>query len=291
MTTLKIVITRHPLLSYSALVFAISWGGILVVVGRGESSANGEQFERMFLFMYLAMLAGPAIAGILLTGLVHGRTGLRDFAYRLLKWRVGARWYAVALVTAPLAITMVLLALLQVSPDFLHRLYTSEDKAFLVQFSVIAGLLVGIFEELGWTGFAVNEMLRRGNNVLRTGLVVGILFAAWDFLVVFWMTDATSTAGALPLIIFLPVTLFTWLPTYRVLMVWVYDRTQSLFVAILMHTSLVAAWTMLTPLAITGMPLVTYYLAVTAAFWVVIAAIAATNGWHLSRQPLRGQAD
>ena len=31
------------------------------------------------------------------------------------------------------------------------------------------------------------------------------------------------------------VLLFAWLPPYRVLMVWVYDRTESLLIAMLMH--------------------------------------------------------
>jgi hypothetical protein len=33
----------------------------------------------LFPIALLAMLAGPSVAGILLTGLVHGRVGLREF--------------------------------------------------------------------------------------------------------------------------------------------------------------------------------------------------------------------
>lgn len=73
-------------------------------------------------------------------------------------------------------------------------------------------------------------------------------------------------------------------------MVWVYDRTGSTLVAILMHASLVAFWTMLTPLTIAGMALVTYYLVFTAAMWVVIGVAAAANSGQLSRQPLPRQA-
>ena len=53
----------------------------------------------------------------------------------------------------------------------------------------------------------------------------------------------------------------------------------------LMHTSLVASWTSLTPLGIVGMPVVSYYLVFTAALWVVIGAVAVAQGGHLSRQP------
>jgi membrane protease YdiL (CAAX protease family) len=287
MTTIKPFIKRHPLLSFYSLAFAISWGGILLAVGLGLGgfSATPLQFQKAAIpYAVLAMVLGPSVAGILLTGLVDGREGLREFRSRLLRWRVGARWYAIALLTAPLLATATLLAFSPSSPDFLPRIFTTEDKAFLVQFSIVAGLLVGIFEELGWTGFAVPKMRQR-YGVLGTGLIVGIMFAAWNFLVVFWVSDATSTAGALPMAIFVPAVLFTWLPAFRVLMVWVYDRTESLLVAMLMHVSLVASNAILAPLA-TGVSQVTYTLVWAAVLWVVVGVIAVANHGHLSRQPL-----
>ena len=100
MTPIKPFIKGHPLLSYFALAFAISWGAILVVVGFGPGgfSATPEQFRAVFPYALPAMLAGPSVAGILLTGLLHGRAGMRGLLSRLLRWRVAARWYAVALV-------------------------------------------------------------------------------------------------------------------------------------------------------------------------------------------------
>ena len=264
---------QYPLLTYSALTFAISWGGILLVVSRGGFVVNGEQSEKLFMLMYLAMLAGPSIAGIVLTRVVYGRAGLRDLVSRLLRWRVGISWYAAALLIAPLAIMVVLLTLSRISPEFLPRLYTSDDKGFLLQFSFTAGLMVGIFEELGWTGFAVHTMLKRRCDILSTGLIVGLLFGAWHLLIVFFMSGTPVGAGGLSLAIFLPATLFTWLPTYRVLMVWVYDRTGSLLLAMLMYASLIAFWTMLTPLTLSGLTLVSYYLIFSAAMWIINAVI------------------
>lgn len=77
------------------------------------------QDNPLFPFTVVAMFAGPSVAGILLTGLVDGRTGLRGFRSRLLRWRVGGRWYAVALLAAPLLVTAVLLTLSRFSPEFL----------------------------------------------------------------------------------------------------------------------------------------------------------------------------
>jgi len=273
-------IKKAPILTYSVLTFALSWGGILLVIGNSEFSVNGEQSETLFLLMYLAMLAGPSITGIVLTRFIYGREGLHDLATRMFRWRAGVNWYAIALLLAPIAIAVVLLALSLISPDYLPRLITEEDKGFLLQFSLAVGLLVGIFEELGWTGFAVHTLLMRGFGILRTGLIVGVLFGAWNFLVVFLMSDTPAGAGELPLVLFMPATLFTWLPTYRVLMVWVYDRTQSLLLAMLMYASLIAFWRILTPLVIAGLPLVTYYLIFTLVMWFVIGAALRRRNPH-----------
>ena len=59
----------------------------------------------------LAMMPGAGIAAIVLTGIVSGFAGLRELIARLLKWRVGLRWYAVALLTSPLLITAIPVAL------------------------------------------------------------------------------------------------------------------------------------------------------------------------------------
>ena len=102
------------------------------------------------------MLAGPSVAGILLTGLVDGRAGLRELLSRLLRWRVGARWYAVALLTAPLCVTGDTLRAFAHLPGVPPRhIVASDDKASLLLIGIAVGLVVGIFEELGWTGFAM----------------------------------------------------------------------------------------------------------------------------------------
>ena len=113
MKTIRAYIKRHPVLAYYALVFTISWGGILfaVGVGPGQLPATKEQAAILFPFVLLALFAGPSVAGIALTGLVYGRAGFRNLLTRMTRWRVGARWYAVALLTAPLLVTATLLAL------------------------------------------------------------------------------------------------------------------------------------------------------------------------------------
>jgi membrane protease YdiL (CAAX protease family) len=277
MTAIKSFIKQHPLLTYFALVFAISWGGFVALVGPDSLPLSWERFERLGPLLYVLALAGPSIAGLLATGLVSGRMGLRELLARLLRWRVGARWYAVALLATPLLAAAVNFALSLLSPEFLPGIVTTDDKASLLLAGIAVGLLFGIFEELGWTGFAT-PMLRRRYGILATGLIVGVVWGAWHFLL-FWESDSFS--GVLPLALLL-VRLFAWLPAYRILMVWVYDHTESLFVAMLMHASLVISQLVLGPLTI-GASTLTSVLVWAAVLWLVVAAVAIAYGGHLSR--------
>jgi len=121
---------------------------------------------------------------------------------------------------------------------------------------------------------------------------VGVMWGAWHLLGNdIWASVAT--AGELPPVLFAVlvglVLLAGQLPAYRVLMVWVYDRTGSLLVAILMHASYAASTFIINPLAgpgaMSGASLLVYSLTSAAAMWVVVAMLAVATHGHLSRQP------
>ena len=280
MTSIKAFIKRHPVLTYFVLTFVISWGGILMVIGPDGILGTKEVSEGLMLFIYLAIILGPSVAGILLTGLVDGRAGFRELLSRLFRWRVGARWYAVALLVAPLLMVATLLALSLTSSVFLPRIFSSDDKASLLLTGIVMGLVVGFFEELGWTGFAIPR-LRLRYGVLTTGLIVGFLWGAWHFPL---FSGSAGFSGALPPALYLSVLLFSFLPAYRVLMVWVYDRTGSLLVAMLMHAPLAANQLILNPLSISGVQAVIYDLVFAAVLWVFVAAVAVVNRGQFSRR-------
>ncbi len=195
MTRLKALVARHPVATYFALTFVISWGGApLAIGGSGGMRGTTPGSDPRFVYALIAMLAGPSATGVLLTGLLYGRTGLREFLSRVLTWRVGAVWYAVALLTAPILMIATLLALSSTSQAFLPGIFTSEDRGALLLVSLVVGLAAGLFEELGWTGFAI-PTLRRRYSVLATGVVVGIWWSAWHLLPNVWA--ARTAAGDL----------------------------------------------------------------------------------------------
>ena len=290
MTTIKDFIKSHPLLSHYALVFAISWGGVLLVIG-GPNAIPGteEQFERAPV-RDPGAARRPPIAGILLTGLLYGRGWLSRPARQD---NEVACWSSLVRGSAPHRSALddggtpcALASLPSISPPAYLPLATGVHAAIRCRGGAHRWWLL---EELGWTGFAIPRLLAR-HSVLATGLI-GVLWGAWHVLTnAFWASGSSLGAGELSLAGFLIVRSFDLLVgqllAYRVLMVWVYDRSGgSLLVGMLMHASLTASTLILGPLAISGAALLTYVLVSSAAMWAVVGVVVVANGGHLTRQP------
>ena len=268
MSTIMSCIKKHSVLTYYVLAFAISWGIALVLLGP-DGFLGAKQTTETLIRAGLLGLLGPSLAGIFLIAFVHGRTGLRELMSRLLKWRVGARWYAVALLTAPLIYTAITLILLQTSRDFLPAILTSEDKDSLLLAGLGMGILVAMFEELGWTGF-VTPQLRQRYGILTTGLLMGLLWGVWHYPL---FSESALSSKTISPVVYLVVLLFSWLLPYRILMVWVYDRTGSLLLAILMHIPITAAQVIRAAPAVSNVQVVIDNLLFAAALWVFVAVV------------------
>jgi membrane protease YdiL (CAAX protease family) len=272
-------IERHPLVVYFVLVFTISWGGLLWAAGGpGGIPVAPDRVDTLLPGVVLSVLAGPSVAGLLLTALVDGSAGLRAVLARLVGWRVGPRWYVWALLSAPLLMGGLLLALSLVSPVFRPGVVTSPEPASFLRFGIVVGLSAGFFEELGWTGFALPR-LRRRYGVAGAGLVLGLAWAVWHVLPAVWLSGAVSGRFALTSYLLDP---FLYLIAFRVLMVWVYEHTGSLLMAMLMHASLTASARVLTPAGLAGAPLLTFDLVWAAAMGGIVV-VAVARGGRLSR--------
>ncbi len=274
---------RFPAPAYFILAHVISWGGVLLVVGGlGGIPGTAGEFETLLLPAVLAMLAGPSIAGILCAWFFHGTSGLGELLSRLLRWRVDARWYALALAAAPLAVAATLLPLSCYSPVYLPGILATSTPWLHLVLGIVTGLAAGFFEELGWTGFATPQ-LRRRYGVFLTGIVIGLAWGLWHLLVVWWGSGAAS--GGLSMALYLPVMLFSFLPPYRVLMTWVYERTGSLLIGMLMHAALTASIRVFDPLAISGAPILIYNLALGAVLWIAAVAVILSRSVSERRPP------
>jgi pimeloyl-ACP methyl ester carboxylesterase len=126
--------------------------------------------------------------------------------------------------------------------------------------------------------------LRRRHSILVTGIIVGVPWGLWHLLQQIFVSG--TYAGQIPRPVFLLLSVLAGVATlsaFRVLMVWVYDRTGSLFVTTVMHGSLTAStifW--FSPIA-TGAMFLTYVWVVAAVMWLVVSAVAIAGGWLVTR--------
>jgi len=83
------------------MVYAVAWTAFLPVVLQAQGLlalpfdlTEGLGFNAV---VSIATIFGVALPAFLVTAAAEGRAGVRDLLGRCLRWRVGARWYAVAL--------------------------------------------------------------------------------------------------------------------------------------------------------------------------------------------------
>jgi membrane protease YdiL (CAAX protease family) len=248
---------------------------IVLIVGPRAFPLRWERFEHLGPMIYVAALAGPSLACILLTVVTEGPTGFRQLLSRLRKWRVARQWYAVALFLPPLA-KVAALAALSFSSDYRPAILTSDHKITTALLCVSISLMFGFFEELGWTGFATPK-LRERHAVVTTGLIIGVVWGAWHF-PLFW--EADSFSGAVPMAI-LVARLFSWLPPFRVLIVWLHDRTGTVVLPMLLHASLVATQLLFAPRRLAGTTLFVDLLAWSGAIWAALVVVVVASRGRL----------
>jgi membrane protease YdiL (CAAX protease family) len=263
------LVRRYPVSSYFALTFAISWLGALAVAApkllRGQPLAKLDG-----LLMFPAMLLGPSLAGLVLTRVVDGASGLRDLRSRMGRILVPARWYAVLLIP-PCLVVLVLLCLQAV----VSEVYAPNRFFVGVAFGIAAGFL----EEIGWTGFALPKMAARANAV-GASVLLGVLWGLWHIPVVDYLGAAVPHGAS-------------WLPflgaftaamtAMRVLIAWAYLNTRSVPLAQLLHVSSTGALVAFSPPKVSAAQEVFWYAVYAGALWVVVAAVVAFFGKRLTR--------
>lgn len=158
-------LARHPLLCFSILTLLISWLPVIPF-------ALGVFPSPMLPF-------GPFLAAIITAAVVGGREGLRSYFRRLIRWRVGIGWYAVALLApvAGWALVAYLNVLLGASAPELDQLAGWSSIATTTLFFLVYPL-TGTWEEPGWRGYALPLLLRR-HSALLGSVVLGVLWVLW----------------------------------------------------------------------------------------------------------------
>jgi membrane protease YdiL (CAAX protease family) len=232
MNTITSVIKRHPIVTFFVLAYTFAW--LPWVLGTLVPAS------RPFV-LYPFLGSGPLLAALIVIPISQGRAGLRALGARMLKWRVGWHWYAVA-IGVPLIVALGAAALNVVfgapALSLTQILGSNGDAQALTGmlgigpvFSLILVLVIRLInpldgplgEEPGWRGYALPG-LQASRSPLTAALMIGLLAAGWH----------------LPLILVGEAGPFQLLAPFGfgVVASWLYNRTGgSAFMALLFHAA------------------------------------------------------
>jgi len=162
------LVRRYPLTAFFVLACALSWWPwILYSVGLSPTPIVG---------------VGPFLAALLVLAVTEGKSGVVGLLRRMVRWRVGIQWYAVALLL-PIVVTLAAAAL-NVFLLGAQRTSSVADlggwSSFLLLFllSLLIPGLAGTWEEPGFRGYALPRLQFR-YSALIASLILGVLWAFW----------------------------------------------------------------------------------------------------------------
>jgi len=180
-------------------------------------------------YVAFVLKAGPSLAGLLMTLMLYGLPGIRRLAFQLRPWLLGQGWPVLAvcllLPLGAIVLPLRILAALGVSvpsPQW-------EGWSTYLYGAVIGGGLIGpgMFEEIGWRGFALPHLQRR-YSALVSSLIIGLAWAFWHF------PNFVIPSDHPPWWHLLAFVLLTM--AFSVLFTWAYNSTGgSLFAVVVLH--------------------------------------------------------
>ena len=219
------IVARHPVATFLITCYAITWAVVLPPL-----RVQGGLPFGLALWDSLGNLFGVALAAFLVVAASGGRAGVADLARRCLRWRVGVRWYLVALVVMPVAVPLAATAFYGTAP--LHNLV---DRWPLLLTLLLPRLLLGIVlfnvtEEIGWMGFLQDRWQDR-YGPLKASLLVTIPFTLYHLPA--WFVEN----GLVVALVYLPVLAVIHFGA-RVVMAWLYNNTgRSVLLVGLFHST------------------------------------------------------
>lgn len=209
---MRAFLKQHRLAAFFVLAFALSWYPWILALLRGRTSGPNP--------------LGPLVAAIIVTAIACGRGGLREFFSRLVRWRVGARWYAIIFATPVLiCLVAVTLTLCFVSRGQMGALSIERMREVPERFLFIL-LFIGLGEEPGWRGFALPQLQTR-HSPLRASLILAPLWTLWHLPLI---------GNEFPWPIVAPFILSVFGATF--MLTWIFNRTRgSVLAPMLFHAT------------------------------------------------------
>ena len=225
-SSVRDLVARHPVTAFLGICYAVTWATAMPWF---RARTDILPFD-LPMWGSLGTIFGVALAAVLVVAASDGRAGVRDLARRSLRWRVGVRWYLLAVLGLPVVVLAGAVALfgtaaLEALTDDWRLLFTSVLPVLLLQLA-----LFQLAEEVGWMGF-LQARLQDRHGPLRASLLVTVPFALWH------LPDLFAQVGLATALMILPILAAAHLCA-RVVFMWLYNATgASVLLVAVFHAS------------------------------------------------------
>src|SRR5918997_634334 len=238
---LRGLVARHPATAFLVMAFGFGWMSLVPIL-LSENGFGVLPIELpLTVVQTLATLLGLALPAFLVTAATGGKEGVRDLLSRLLRWRVGVRWYLIAIFGLPVAMLLAAIPFLGVAP-----LEALAQKLGLLFTVFLPGVILpfvhtNLWEELGWAGFLQSTLQERRGPLLASVMVapVFVLFHLPAYFVAGWIVDEHTPLSQLPNVLVEYVgVVAVFAIFFRILAIWLYNVTgRSVLLVGLFHSS------------------------------------------------------
>jgi len=212
------------LLAYFLATYLVAWSVWFAASSLAAPGNTGLFGGRGPVFV-LGVFA-PGLVALAFTAQEEGRSGVTRLLARIGRWRVGARWYAVAIgyfVVIKLAAALVHRMLTDAWPPF------GNTSLALMMAGIAVSTWAQAGEEVGWRGYALPRLAQH-LGLGGASLVLGAAWAAWH-LPLFVLPDSGSTGQSFPAYLLQVMAL-------SVVMAYLYWKTDgSLLLVMVMHAA------------------------------------------------------
>ncbi|HXF84055.1 MAG TPA: type II CAAX endopeptidase family protein [Anaerolineales bacterium] len=186
--------SQHPLVWFYFLALGISWLGWMPTVlgSRGIAPFDNPYFQ----FLLILPAIGPALAAIIVTGVVDGKAQIRNLLKALIQWQTSPGWYLVV-VLGPIGLFLVAHGITKIFGLSATQPAPQGDLFSLALSAFVMSLFSNPWEEVGWRGFALPHLQKRYTAWVAT-FIVGILWGVWHLPLFFWEGNPISEYPFLP---------------------------------------------------------------------------------------------
>ncbi|MFW9848051.1 MAG: CPBP family intramembrane glutamic endopeptidase [Candidatus Thorarchaeota archaeon] len=179
----KTILGRHPFAGYLLLAYSITWISLFPLV------LDSLGYLEVSIHWHFIGALGPTLAAVIMIYFTKGKTGMQSFKNACINWKIKINWIGIAFIAPVLFFSFALVL------DYASSGTWYDFSAFIVdnQLTTLVDVLFwalpiiayGVFEEIGWRGFALPHLQSRYSAIVAS-TILWLVHGMWHIPMFFY---------------------------------------------------------------------------------------------------------